>query len=49
VSVSIAALTIARKCCFVCPFIDVEIIDYTSKVVVYNGVVNDGDFSPYLH
>jgi len=49
VSVSIAALTIARKCCFMCPFINVEIIDYVSKVVVYNDVVKDGDFSPNLH
>jgi hypothetical protein len=32
-----------------CPFIDVEIIDYASKVVVYNGVVKDGDFNPNLH
>jgi hypothetical protein len=49
VSVSIAALTIARKCFFMCPFIDDEILDFASKVVVYNGVVKDGNFSPSLH
>jgi len=49
VSVSTAALTIVRKCYFMCPFIDVEILDYVSKAVVYNGVVNVGNCGPTLH
>jgi len=43
-SASIAALTIARKCCFMCPFIDVEILDYVSNAVVYNGEVKGWEF-----
>jgi hypothetical protein len=44
VSVCIAALTIARKCCFMCSLIDVEVLDYSSRVVVHIGVVKVGNF-----
>jgi hypothetical protein len=49
VSVTIEALTTARKCCFMCPFVDVEILHYASKFVAYKGVIKDGNFSPTLH
>jgi hypothetical protein len=48
-SVGIVALAIARKCRHMCPFIDGEISDHASRVVVYNNVVKDGEFGLNFH